>query len=127
MLIKTIIIGLALCLVNLFLKKQLNEFVLPLEIAFLAMSSYLLIGYFEEIFGGINEISSQTEFAEEILSSTVKGAGICLVTKFSSDICTESGNKLIGDIIEFTGRIMLVIIVIPYVEAIIKTAFAFVK
>lgn len=127
MFVKIIFAGLSLCIINIFLKKQLSEFVLPTEIIFFALTSALAVEYLKESFSYISVITDQIKYGEEVFSSAVKGAGICLVTKFSSDICIESGNKLIADIIDFTGRIMLLIIAVPYIESIIKTAFAFIK
>ncbi len=127
MLIKIIIIGLSLCLINIFLKKQMSEFVLPIELVFISFAAFVLVEYFQDIFKGISQIMEQTEYGEELMISTVKAAGICLLTKFASDICDENGNKLISDVIEFTGRIMLTLIAVPYIEAIMKTAVAFTK
>ena len=127
MFIKVILAGLSLCVINIFLKKQLSEFVLPTEIVFLAVVTLLLVDYLREDFSFLSEIIGQSLYGEDIFSSAVKGAGICLITKFSSDICSENGNKLISDVIEFTGRVMLLIIALPYIESIMKTAFAFLK
>lgn len=127
MLIRIILIGLVLCLLNIFLKKQMSEFVLPVEIVFLALAASVCIGHLKEIFSGLSEIFSGTEYGEEIFSSVIKGTGICLLTRFSSDICEENGNKLIADVIEFTGRILLAVIAAPYIELIMKIALAFAK
>lgn len=67
------------------------------------------------------------EYGEEILTSAVKGTVICIITKFSSDICAESGNKTIADAVEFAGRIMLTVIAVPYIKMIMNTALAFIK
>ncbi len=127
MFIKIVFTGLSLCILNIFLKKQLSEFILPIEIVFLALATALVSDALRENFTFLTEIVSQTDYGEEVLSSAVKGAGICLITKFSSDVCNENGNRLISDVIEFTGRIMLLVIAMPYIEAIVKTAFAFVE
>ncbi len=127
MLIRIVFVGMALSLINIFLKKNLNEFVLPVEIVFLALVAALLIDYIQNAFSGLSDIIGQTQYGEEIFSSAVKGAGICLITKFSSDICSENGNQLIADVVEFTGRIMLAVIAIPYIESIMNMALAFIK
>ncbi len=127
MLIKIIFIGLSICLLNIFLKKQLSEFVLPIEIVFLALAVSLCTEYLQNIFSEFSDALSGMEYGEEILTSAVKGSGICIITKFSSDVCAESGNKTIADAVEFTGRIMLAVIAIPYIESIMSTALAFIK
>ncbi len=127
MLLRIVFTGLALSIVNIFLKKKMSEFVLPTEIIFLALSAALLIEYLQGIFTDLSDIIGQTEYGSEIFTSAVKGAGICLITKFSSDICIGSDNRLAADVIELTGRIMLTVIAVPYIESIMSTAFAFVK
>ncbi|MBQ9914079.1 MAG: hypothetical protein IJO73_07610 [Clostridia bacterium] len=49
------------------------------------------------------------------------------MSKFSSDICEENGNKMIADVIEFAGRILLAVIAAPYIELIMNIAAAFIK
>ena len=125
MLVKVVFIGVSVCLVNILLKKYSNEFVLPTEIVFLALAVALSSEYLQEAFAVLTELVEGTEYGSEILTSSIKGAGICLLTRFSTDICLESGNKLVSDVIEFTGRIMLLVIAMPYIESIIKIAVAF--
>ncbi len=127
MFIKIVFSGLSFCIINVILKRQLKEFVLPSEIVFLAMTTALAVDFLQDNFSYFSDMVSQTEYGEELFSSAVKGAGICLVTKLSSDISNESGNRLVSDVIEFTGRIMLLIVAMPYIESIMKTAFAFIK
>ena len=127
MLIKIIFLGLSVCLLNIFLKRQLSEFVLPVEIVFLALTVSLCCEYLQSIFGGFSDALSEMEYGEEILSSAAKGLGICVITKFSSDVCAESGNKTIADAVEFTGRMMLAVLAVPYIDSIMSTALAFIK
>lgn len=127
MFIKVIVIGLAVCAVNIFLKKQASEFILPIEIVFFALTSAFLIDSLKSSISPLSEIMNDIRHGEEILSAVIKGSAVCLVTKFSADICQEGGNGLISDVIEFSGRIMLFIIALPYIESIMKTALAFLK
>ncbi len=127
MLFKIVFTGISLCLINVFLKKQSSEFVLPVEIVFVCLSALLLIEYIDKIFSGLSELTDTAGYSEEFYSSAVKGVGICLITKFSSDICDENGNKTIGSIIEFTGRIILALITLPYIESILHIALGFTK
>ena len=125
MLGKIIFLGLAVCIMNIFLKKQQSEFILPMELVYLTVAVALSLEYLQKIFSDLSGFIDTTEYGSEILSSAIKGAGVCILTKFSSDICAENGNKLIADVIEFTGRVMLLIIAAPYVESVIRIAMAF--
>ncbi len=127
MFIKVVIIGLALCVTNIFLKKQTTEFVLPVEIIFFALVSALAVDYLKNCLSPLSEVLKQIQYGEEIFASVIKGSAVCLITKFSADICQESGNKLISDVIEFSGRMMLFVIALPYIESVTRTALAFLK
>lgn len=124
---KIVLTGIIICFLNVFVKKHLSEIVLPMEIVFLSLAVVLLVDTAGEIFGKISHYFNEIEYSEETFSSVIKGMGICLLTKFSADICTENGNKLVADVIEFSGRIMLAAVALPYFETIIGIALAFVK
>ena len=61
----------------------------------------------------------------KIIVCLLKGAVICIVTKLACDVSYESGNIIVGDIIELAGRIILLVISLPFIESVVKTAVAF--
>lgn len=127
MILKIILVGVAVCLINIILKKHLSEFILPVEIVFISFSLVLLIDALQGVSDTVSEYFDLIENGDEILTSLIKGMSICLLAKFSSDICIENGNKLVADIIEFSGRIALTVIALPYFESVISIALAFLK
>ncbi len=127
MIYKIVIAGIVVCLINIIIKKYFSEFVLPIEIVYIAVSMVLLIDIAEEIFSVIYKNINSFDYSDEIFVSMIKGAGLCLLTKFASDICLENSNKVIADVIEFTGRIMITAIALPYIEAILSVAMAFLR
>ena len=127
MFVKVIIVGIALCVINIFLRKYASEFILPLEIIFIALVTVSAVDYLKSYIFSLSETLNRIQYGEEIFVSLVKGLSVCLITKFSADICRESGNELISDIVELSGRIMLFIFALPYIESIMKIALAFLK
>ncbi len=127
MIFKIAFVGIAVCLISTLLKKYLNEFVLPVEILYISFATIMLIDVFKEILGVVYEHFTTLENGEEIISSVIKAMGICLITKFSSDVCNENGNKLVASVIEFSGRILLAVIALPYIESVINVAVAYLE
>lgn len=127
MIIKIALAGLAVCIINILLRKYMNEFILPVEIVYITLVLVLLTDTVKEISSTFTELFTSVKYGDEVLTSIIKGMGICLLTKFSSDICAENGNKAVADVIEFSGRIMLCVISLPYIEAVINVAQAFLK
>lgn len=127
MIFKIALAGIAVCFINILLKKYLSEFVLPVEIIYISLTLVLLLDVFKDISGIVSDYFESVKYGGEILTTVIKGMGICLLSKFSSDICSENGSKTVADIIEFSGRIMLMALALPYIESVIGVALAFIK
>ena len=127
MVIRIAISGIIVCFLCIILKKYCGEFVLPVELIFVCFSVCSVTEVMNDVIGKLSEIYDKTEFTDDIMVSLIKGTGICIITKISSDICLENGNKLVSDVVELTGRIMLVLIALPYVQTVVGIASAFVE
>lgn len=127
MIIKIVILGLCVCIISFFLKQNQSAFIIIINMIF-AASVFLLI--FDDTADSLRNIINLLEFSasgSKILMSLYKAAAVCVITKIASDICKESGNTAVSDVIELGGRIMLMVISLPFLESVIKTAAAFVK
>lgn len=125
MLLKITVLGICVSVICMLLSRYYKEAVLPLEIAFIVISVILVT---DEIKGVVKELSSYMGDIGEgtkILGSLMKGAVICILTKISCDLCKDSGNNVVADMIDIVGRIVLVSLCFPFVQSIIKTAFSF--
>ncbi|MDD6145438.1 MAG: SpoIIIAC/SpoIIIAD family protein [Oscillospiraceae bacterium] len=127
MLIKVVCLGITVCLLSLILSEYKKAFVIPLQL-FFAVAVIMIV-----LSDAVDSIRSVTDAFENVGSYTklfsclIKGALICLSTKLACDFCRESGNIFVSDIIELAGRIMLLVLALPFVESIIKTAVSFAK
>lgn len=65
--------------------------------------------------------------ASDLTVILFKGSIICIVTKLVCDLCKESGNNAVAQAIELTGRVMIIILSVPLIEAVIKTALSFIE
>lgn len=65
--------------------------------------------------------------ADELIQLLVKAAAICIITKLVHEICKESGNTAVAEAVDFSGRVMIVILSLPLMESVIKTAIAFIE
>lgn len=74
----------------------------------------------------LTDMFTASTSGSSVLVSVYKSAAICILTKIASDICRDSGNMTVSDIVEFSGRIALLIIAFPFIESVIKTATTFV-
>lgn len=112
---------------SVLLKQYNKSLVILLELAFTAVVLVMIIDDASDSVSDLIDIFSLTEPVREIYKALFKGALICIISTLAGDMAKESGNILIGDVIELGGRIMLLVISIPFIESVIKTAISFAK
>ena len=126
MIIKVILLGICVCVLNVFLRQTQNTFIIVLNLCYIAFVAVILFDFAADTIESIKKILNFSTSADKMFMCLFKGTLMCILTKISSDLCKESGNIVVSDIIDLAGRIMLFILAFPFVESIIKTAAAFV-
>ena len=127
MITKIIFTGICVCIVNLLFKYKQGVFSLIINLTFII---FIIVLIFDEITTSVSTLTDLMNFnssSSKMLTCLYKSAAVCILSKFATDICKESGNKSIGDVIEFAAKIILLVFALPFIENIIKTASAFVK
>lgn len=124
--LKIILLGLCVSIVSVFIRQYQHSFVIIVELAFAAVVLVLIADKALDTVGKLFEIFNTDYNFEKVFSSIFKGALVCISTKLACDVSKDSGNTVVADIIEFSGRIMLLIIAFPFIESVIKTAVSFV-
>ena len=125
--IKIFAVTVIVSLMSVLLKKYSEEFLLPFR---LLSGCVLLMIIVKEGYGYISSfISFLDGFYNEvqIISGLLKASFIAVITKLTCDVCAETGNTLIKDIVELGGRLMIFIISLPYISDILNVIFSFVN
>ena len=125
MIIKIAAVGIVVCITAVLLKNLRGEAVLLLEMAFAVITVIFLADKLFDASEKLRSFLGESETERVIFSALLKGALICLITKLSSDTAIDSGNRLVADIIDFSGRVLLLTIAFPFFESVIETATAF--
>ena len=126
MIFKVILLGLCICVINIFFRQSQSTFVILLNICYVVLVVLMIIDYSSDTVSNIKSLISLTNSNGKIYICLYKGALICVLTKISSDLCKDSGNTVVSDIIDLVGRITLLIIAFPYIECLVKTATSFI-
>ena len=125
MIIKVILIGLCVCALNVILRPTQNAFVIIINIGYIVLIGLMILDSATRLINDIADLFGNMSGMSKIFQCLYKGTVICILTKISSDVCKESGNTVVSDIIDISGRIMLLIIAYPFMVSVIKTASAF--
>lgn len=101
--------------------------ILPFYIAFaIGVISLIFDKYSSEI-SVFTDIIKSMKTGNEVVSVLIKASLISVFVKISGDICKDSGNVLMQDLIEFGGRVVIFTLSLPYIVQIIKICFGLLK
>lgn len=125
MLIKLFALALTGTLTGVLLKKHCREILPFFEIAVVIAAVIILADADPLKNNSLVKLISRYSQVSEAFRVIVKGAAVTVLTKLACDICRESGNALMADIVELGGRLMLITLAVPFIEKIFETALSF--
>ncbi len=127
MVIKIAVFGICVSLINSLLKRYSEHSAMFVQIAFVILVVSFVINELKYFFDRLAQYVNYIEAGEEFIADLIKGALICLLTDVSHNMCKESGNATVGEIISFSGKAALVYIAYPYISSVINVALSFVS
>ncbi len=125
MIVKIALCGICVCIINVLLRQYNKSFVIFAELIFVGAVVSLIMNDAADGVRRLTDLFTLSTSQSKIIVCLLKGAVICIVTKLACDVSYESGNIIVGDIIELAGRIILLVISLPFIESVVKTAVAF--
>lgn len=127
MTIKIIVIGICVCVLNILLREKQQIFAVLINIVYVVIVISAVLSSVVSTLEGIKDLFEFSDSANKMLGSLMKAATVSIITKISCSICIESGNKVVSDVIDLTGRIALLVIAFPFIEGVIKIAISFIR
>ena len=119
--IKIVGIALIALIIIILLKQYKPEFAIYASILagvlILALASDTLSG----IIDMIKSISSKTNINNEFLIILIKITGIAILTEFAVSICKDAGESAIASKVDIGGKILIISLSIPIINALIDT------
>lgn len=125
MIVKIALCGICVCVINVLLRQYNKSFVIFAELIFAGAVVSLIMNDAADGVRRLTDLFTLSTSQSKIIVCLLKGAVICIVTKLACDVSYESGNIIVGDIIELAGRVILLVISLPFIESVVKTAVAF--
>ncbi|MDO4380683.1 MAG: SpoIIIAC/SpoIIIAD family protein [Clostridia bacterium] len=127
LLLKVLVFAVAAAVLSSVLKESRPEYVLPVQIGFaviilsyiIAFSSRKISGLFENTFAGAVDM--------KYITVMLKGAIVSTACTLCSSLCRESGNRVLGDIVEISGRVIIILFCVPLIESVAETALMYLK
>lgn len=119
--IKIIGIAFVSVIIIVILKQYRPEFAIYASILagvlILTLASNTLSGIIEMI----KSISSKTNINSQFLMILIKITGIAILTEFAVSVCKDSGESAIASKVDIGGKIIIISMSIPIINALIET------
>lgn len=119
--------ALAAALLSSLLRESRPEFVLPLQLCFAVVVCSLVLSFVFKNVEGIFEKYIGDVIPNGYISVMLKGAVVCVVCSVCSSLCRENGNHALGDAVELSGRVLILVFCVPFIKSVLETALMYVK
>jgi len=120
-LIKIIGVGFIALVIIIILKQYRPEFTIYVSIIAGTIIILMLTDKISGIINLINEISSKTNINTQFIKILIKITGIAILTEFAVSICNDSGEGAIASKIDIGGKVLIVSMSIPIIQALMET------
>ena len=119
--IKIIGVAFIAVIIIVILKQYRPEFAIYVSIIAGVLILTLASGTLSGIIDMINSRSSKTNINSEFLVVLIKITGIAILTEFAVSICKDSGESAIASKVDIGGKIIIISMSIPIINALIDT------
>ena len=114
-----IVIGMASALGVLLLRQVKPELAVIVGLVGTILIFMMVVSGLMQIVGNINGIVAQTGLANQLFASILKIVGIGYLCEIASNICQESGAKSVADMVILGGKIIIMVLAIPIIQALV--------
>lgn len=119
--IKIIGIAFIAVIIIVILKQYRPEFAIYASIIAGVLILTIASGTLSGIIDMINSISSKTNINSDFLMILIKITGIAILTEFAVSICKDAGESAIASKVDVGGKILIISLSIPIINALIDT------
>lgn len=119
--IKIIGVGLIALIIIIILKQYRPEFAIYVSILAGVIILVMLFSPIAGIISLINTIASKTSINTQFIKVLIKITGIAVLTEFAVSVCKDSGESAIASKIDIGGKVIIVSLSIPIIQALMET------
>ncbi len=116
-----ILAALAAAVLIVTVKQYKPELALPLGIAAGAVVLTAVVSFAMPLVSQLKSIAENSGIKNEYFILMLKSLGICYITQFAADICTDFGQSSLASKIELFGKVALAAVNLPLIISLINT------
>lgn len=114
-------VGFISLIVVIILKQYRPEFAIYASILCGVIIIGIISNKLQNTINFINDISNKININKQFIGILIKITGIAIITEFAVSVCKDSNESAIASKIDFGGKILIVSLSVPIIEALITT------
>ena len=118
--IKIIGIGLVSLIIIIILKQYKPDFAIYISILAGAIILLLVMDKLSNIISLLSSIQNKANINNQFLIILLKITGIAFLTEYASSICKDAGESAIATKIDLGGKVLIIAISIPIIQALLE-------
>jgi len=116
-------LGVVLTVFQAQLREEQPSWAVLVGIAFVAVVFLALMPQFSSAFQAVTALAREAQVSSLYLNPVLKTIGVAYVTSFGAQISREAGEEAISGMIELAGKLVILLIALPLLQAILNTLF----
>ncbi len=114
-----IVIGMASALGVLLLRQAKPELAVIVGLVGTILIFMMVVSGLTKVVSSINGIVARTGLATQLFASILKIVGIGYLCEIASSICQEAGAKAVADMVVLGGKVIIMVLAIPIIQALV--------
>jgi stage III sporulation protein AD len=114
-----IVIAVASALGVLLLRQVKPELAVIIGLVGTILIFLMVVSGLTQVIGSINGIVAQTGLATQLFASILKIVGIGYLCEIAASICQEAGAKAVSDMVILGGKVLIMVLAIPIIQALV--------
>ena len=102
------------------LKKRSGEFAVLISVVCVACLATMMLQAVRPVLDMFSKLQNMTGLSDDVMGPVFKTALIGVLSSICSSICADSGEKSIGNMVEFCGAIMAMYLATPLISAVLE-------
>ena len=119
--IKIVAFALVVLFFYMFLKEHKRSFAVNILIVAGIMIFIFMVPKISEVLGFVREIATDSGVVIAYIEIVLKILGISYLASFCSELCKDAGAGSLAAKVEFSGKIMILILAIPILMAVLNS------
>ena len=113
--------GLIVAVLIVIIKQQRPEMAMQLSLAFSAFVLMLVLGKIAGVIEVLKELTQRANVNQFYLTTVLKIIGIAYIAEFGAQVCRDAGESAVASKLEFSAKVLIVVLAVPILVAIIES------